>query len=80
MFAEKGMATNVLHMVKKDYIAQKRTTHFVSSIIYGGNLIINMTERATEVTNEESIEGKLGLELNQLKGAVSLNAKDQSTV
>ncbi|KIN94461.1 hypothetical protein M404DRAFT_1008315 [Pisolithus tinctorius Marx 270] len=80
LFAEKGMATNVLDMVKKDYIAQKRATHFVSSIIYGGNLIINMTERATEVTNEESIEGKLGLELNQLKGAVSLNAKADAKI
>ncbi|KAI6146301.1 hypothetical protein BKA82DRAFT_4514914 [Pisolithus tinctorius] len=80
LFAEKGMATNVLDMVKKDYIAQKRATHFVSSIIYGGNLIINMTERATEVTNEESVEGKLGLELNQLKGAVSLSAKADTKI
>lgn len=28
-----------------------------------------------EVTNEESIEGKLGLEPDQLKGAVSLSVK-----
>lgn len=74
------MSTNVLDMVKKDYIAENCATHFVSSIVYGGCLIINMTERATEVTNEESIEGKLALELDQLKGAVSLTAKADAKI
>ncbi|KAI6032304.1 hypothetical protein BKA83DRAFT_2395986 [Pisolithus microcarpus] len=75
LFAEEAMSTNVLDMVKRDYIAENRATHFVSSIVYGGSLIINMTERATEVTNEESIEGKLGLELERLKGSISLKGE-----
>ncbi|KAI5981477.1 hypothetical protein EDD15DRAFT_367839 [Pisolithus albus] len=80
LFAEDALSINVLDMVKKDYIAENRATHFVSSIVYGGNLIINMTERATEVTNEESIEGKLGLELEKLKGAVSLKGKAEAKI
>ncbi|KAI6032305.1 hypothetical protein PISMIDRAFT_688545 [Pisolithus microcarpus 441] len=75
LFAEDGLSTNVLDMVKRDYIAENRATHFVSSIVYGGNLFINMTERATEVTKEESIEGKLGLELERLKGSISLKGE-----
>ncbi|KAI5983107.1 hypothetical protein EDD15DRAFT_1917461 [Pisolithus albus] len=80
LFAEDALSINVLDMVKEDYIAENRATHFVSSIVYGGNLIINMTERATEVTNEESIEGKLGLELEKLKGAVSLKGKAEAKI
>ncbi|KAI5983099.1 hypothetical protein EDD15DRAFT_2376834 [Pisolithus albus] len=80
LFAEDALSINVLDVVKKDYIAENRATHFVSSIVYGGNLIINMTERATEVMNEESIEGKLGLELEKLKGAISLKGKAEAKI
>jgi len=55
----------------KDYIPA--ATHFVSAIVYGGNLIINLTERASGPTQEDNIRGaKLRLELDQLKAAVSL--------
>ncbi|KIK20385.1 hypothetical protein PISMIDRAFT_594630 [Pisolithus microcarpus 441] len=80
LFAEDAMSTNVLEMVKKGYIADNRATHFVSSIVYGGSLIINMTERTTGVTSEESIEGKLALELDQLKGAISLKAGAEAKI
>ncbi|KAI5982047.1 hypothetical protein EDD15DRAFT_224132 [Pisolithus albus] len=80
LFAEDALSFNVLDMVKEDYIAENRATHFVSSIVYGGNLIINMTERATDVTKKESIEGKLGLELEKLKGAISLKGKAEAKI
>ncbi|KAI6113533.1 hypothetical protein EV401DRAFT_178505 [Pisolithus croceorrhizus] len=68
-------ATNVLDTVKEDYISQKRATHFVSSIICGGNLIIGMTERATEATDEGNAQGELEFEIKQLGGAVSLSTE-----
>ncbi|KAI6146289.1 hypothetical protein BKA82DRAFT_1000461 [Pisolithus tinctorius] len=37
ILSEKGMVTNVLDVVKTKYIAEKRATHFVSSIVYGGD-------------------------------------------
>ncbi|KAI6106648.1 hypothetical protein EDD16DRAFT_1744423 [Pisolithus croceorrhizus] len=57
-------------MAKEDYISEERATHFVSSIIYGGNLIIGMTKGSTY---EESVEGSFEFKLEELRRAVSLS-------
>ncbi|KAI6043706.1 hypothetical protein EDC04DRAFT_2951781 [Pisolithus marmoratus] len=62
--AEEDMSSNVLDVVKNDYIPH--ATHFVSSITYGGNLIISMTARSMEVTDENMCEEKLRLQFAAL--------------
>ena len=47
-------------------------THFVSGIVYGGNVVINMTERSSDLTKKNDIGGSLEIELDRLKGALSL--------
>lgn len=43
-------------------------THFVSAITYGGAVVISMTERSSNLTEERNLR----LELEQLKAAISL--------
>lgn len=71
LFAENGLGHNVLGPIKDTYVADGFATHFVSSIIYGGNVIIRMTERSREVA-EEGLTEKLHLDLHNLKNLVSL--------
>ncbi|KAI6113517.1 hypothetical protein EDD16DRAFT_1895716 [Pisolithus croceorrhizus] len=70
-------ATNVAAM---ENISQKHATHFVSSITYGGNLIVGMTEKAMDVVYKENTEKELGSEIERLRGAVSLNTKVDAKV
>ena len=74
-FAEDALGSNVLSFTKKNYIATGQATHFVSSVVYGGNLIINLVARTSKLTEKEKIEGSLEAELQKLKGIVDLNAK-----
>ncbi|KAI6163361.1 hypothetical protein EDD17DRAFT_1569614 [Pisolithus thermaeus] len=57
-----------------DCISQQRATHFVSSIIYGSNLIMGMVEKHIEVTDEENTQGDLEFIIKQLEGVVSLSS------
>ena len=72
LFAEPELGRKVLDIVEKDYINTKLATHFVSSITYGSNYIVNLVARQTEITKEERIEGKLQASLDKLKGAICL--------
>ena len=74
-FAEDALGSNVLSFTKKNYITTGQATHFVSSVVYGGNLIINLVARTSKLTEKEKIEGSLEVELQKLKGVVDLNAK-----
>ena len=63
-----GLDSKVVEEVKAYYVPA--ATHFVSAIIYGGNIVINMTERSRDLT-----ENDIGKKLNQLKGAISLEGR-----
>ncbi|KAI6043711.1 hypothetical protein EDC04DRAFT_2951786 [Pisolithus marmoratus] len=64
LHAEEELSSNVLDAVKSDYLPH--ATHFVSSITYGGNLIIGMTAKSTEVTDKDMREKNLGLQITAL--------------
>ncbi|KAL4071634.1 hypothetical protein V8B97DRAFT_1851253, partial [Scleroderma yunnanense] len=72
LFTEDGFDNKVVDVIKESYIPAGLATHFVSAIVYGGNVIIGMTERSSDVIEEGNIREKLHLELDRLKGAVSL--------
>ncbi|KAF9226985.1 hypothetical protein BS17DRAFT_518438 [Gyrodon lividus] len=75
LFAEEKLGRNVLPLVLADYIAKDLATHFVSSIVYGGSVIVNLVARHSKLMEEEKIEGALEAELQKLKGLVDLNGK-----
>ncbi|KAF9224222.1 hypothetical protein BS17DRAFT_780673, partial [Gyrodon lividus] len=75
LFAEDDLGRNVLEVAIEDYISPNLATHFVSSIVYGGNLIVNLVARSSKLSRDERIEGNLEAELNSLKGMVDLNGR-----
>lgn len=74
LFAENGLGHNILGPVQDTYIADGLATHFVSSVIYGGNVIIRMAESSGEAV-EEDLTRELDLHLNNLKSPVSLTGE-----
>jgi len=80
LFAEDSLGRDVLALAEEDYIGKSLATHFVSSITYGGNYIVNMVANTSEFSKEEKIEGKLRMEFNKLKGAVSLEGSVEATI
>ncbi|KAL4077531.1 hypothetical protein J3A83DRAFT_4410003 [Scleroderma citrinum] len=80
LFAEDELDNKVVDVVKESYISAGLTTHFVSAVIYGGNIVIGMTERSSNSTKKENIKGNLQLELDQLKGAVSLTGDAEADI
>ena len=74
LFAEGKLGYNALGTVKDNYLTNGPATHFVSTIVYGGNVIISMKERSTEVIEHEKLTRELSLELDNLKRAISLTA------
>ena len=74
-FAEDALGSNVLSYAQKNYIKTEQATHFVSSIVYGGRLIINLVAVTSKLSEKEKIEGALEAELQKLKGVVDLNAQ-----
>ena len=75
LFAEDAMGRNVLRVTSEDYIANGSATHFVSAIVYGGNAVVNLVARQSELSTEEKIEGQLEAKFNKLKGAISLEGE-----
>ncbi|KAL4081288.1 hypothetical protein V8B97DRAFT_2014203 [Scleroderma yunnanense] len=80
LFAEDELGNNALDVAKDNYIAERLATHFVSGIIYGANIIISMTESSSDVSEKEDIKGKLRLELNKLKGAISFTGGAEANI
>lgn len=74
LFAEDGLGHNTLGPVQDTYIADGLATHFVSSVVYGGNVIIRMAESSGEAV-EEDLTRELDLHLNNLKSLVSLTGE-----
>lgn len=74
LFAQDSLGNNILDWAK-GYIANGTATHFVSSIVYGGNVVVNLVSRRTRFTKEEKVEGSLRAKLETLKGAIDLNGK-----
>ena len=68
LFAE--LDSKVVEGVKEYFTPA--ATHFVSAITYGGKIVINMTERSSDLTKKNDIGGSLELELDRLKGTISL--------
>ncbi|KIM63795.1 hypothetical protein SCLCIDRAFT_1213956 [Scleroderma citrinum Foug A] len=67
LFAE--LDSKVVEGVKEYFTPA--ATHFVSAITYGGKIVINMTERSSDLTGDD-IGGSLELELDRLKSTISL--------
>ncbi|KAI6163972.1 hypothetical protein EDD17DRAFT_1755563 [Pisolithus thermaeus] len=63
---------SLTQMEKEGYISEERATHFVSSIIYGGDLIIGMTKGATY---EENVEGNFEVNAKVKARFENMNAK-----
>ena len=74
LFAENGLGHNILGPAQDTYIADGLATHFVSSVVYGGNVIIRMAESSGEAV-EEDLTRELDLHLNNLKSLVSLTGE-----
>ncbi|CCM06659.1 uncharacterized protein FIBRA_08944 [Fibroporia radiculosa] len=74
-FAEKELGRDVLPLVLEDYIRTDTATHFVSSVVYGGNLVVNLVAKTSKLTEDEKIEGSLGVKLDKLKGMVDVAGK-----
>lgn len=79
LFAEETMGRNVLDLVARDYILTESATHFVSSIVYGGNLIINLVARQYMFSADEKLSGSLGWAVDAIKGAVRLSGSSVDT-
>jgi hypothetical protein len=47
-------------------------THYVSAIRYGGNLVVQMIEEKSKLTDEQKISGHLEASLTAVKGAIEL--------
>ncbi|KIJ69711.1 hypothetical protein HYDPIDRAFT_184303 [Hydnomerulius pinastri MD-312] len=75
LFMEDDLALNVLDLAKREYIATNRATHFVSSITFGGNVVVNLVARSSKLTEEWKTEGALDAEINKLRGMVDLREK-----
>lgn len=80
LFAEDEMGRKVLDVVKGDYISTNLATHFVSAIVYGGNYIVNLVAKQSELSKEEKVEGKLQAQFDQLKGAISLEGSVEAKI
>ena len=76
LFEEKKVVGKRPHDVD-EIIKRDRATHFVSSIIYGGSIIIELLSKRVELEKVESIKGELAVQLEKLKGSIDLtgNAK-----
>jgi hypothetical protein len=56
-------------------IERDKATHFVSSIVYGGSMVIELLSKRVELQKVESIKGELSVHLEKLKGLVDLTGK-----
>ena len=70
-FTESVLGRNVLPVAYEDYVGTRLATHFISSIVYGGNVIINLIARQSELSDDEKVEGQLRAQLDKLKDAIS---------
>ena len=61
-------------------IERDQATHFVSSIVYGGSIIIELLSRRVELQKVESIKGELSVHLEKLKGLVDLTGKAKAKI
>ena len=80
LFAEDELGHNVLSVAQEDYITTNLATHFVSAIVYGGNFIVNLVAKQSEMSKEEKIEGKLQASFDKLKGAISLEGSVEAKI
>ena len=80
LFAEDALGRNVLRVASEDYIATGSATHFVSGITYGGNFIVNLVARQSQLEEDEKIEGQLQVKLNYMKGAISLEGEAKAKI
>lgn len=76
LFEEKRVIKKVTDTIIEG-IKPYNPTHFISSIVYGGTLVINLVGRRVELEELESIKGELSVELQKLKGLVDLSGKGQ---
>ena len=72
LFAEEELSYKALRLAHTDYVATNLATHLVSSIVYGGNYIVNLVARQSEFSKEENVVGRLQAQLDTLKGAINL--------
>ena len=61
--------TNVI----KDY--KSRATHVVTTVVYGGDMIINLVAKEESKAEDSKLEGKLNAKLNNLGGWISAEGK-----
>lgn len=67
LFEEKQVVDKRPHDID-DVIKKDKATHFVSSIVYGGSMVIELLSRRVELQKVESIKGDLSVQLEKLKG------------
>ena len=79
LFEEKTVVDKRPHDI--DAVIQRdQATHFVSSIVYGGSIIIELLSRRVELQKVESIKGELSVHLEKLKGLVDLTGKAKAKI
>lgn len=74
LFEEKKVVDKRPHDIDT-VIERDQATHFVSSIVYGGSMVIELLSRRVELQKVESIKGELSVHLEKLKGLVDLTGK-----
>ncbi|KAH7883423.1 hypothetical protein F5I97DRAFT_1930982 [Phlebopus sp. FC_14] len=74
-FTREELGRNALKVVMDDYIATDLATHFVSTVAYGGDVIVNLVAVESELTEEDKIEGHLEAEMQFLQGAISVEGE-----
>jgi hypothetical protein len=79
LFEEKKVVEKRPHDID-DIIKRDQATHFVSSIVYGGSIIIELLSRRVKLEKVESIKGDLSVHLEKLKGLVDISGKAKVTI
>ena len=74
LFEEKKVIDKRPHDIDT-VIERDQATHFVSSIVYGGSVVIELLSRRVELQKVESIKGELSVHLEKLKGLVDMTGK-----
>lgn len=71
---------HIPNWVKVNYIVTGTATHFVESVTYGGNAVVNLMAQNSDISGDTDIEGKLSIRLDKLGGVVSVSGKASAQV